>query len=104
MNFKFTKIKTIVSIIISTIVGIYFLNSPIYFTYFTNGAEGLIYNFIGFALRFMATFILIYLIWSLFEKREGESELSKTIGFILSILILLGMGYLIFYLLTTVFH
>lgn len=100
MNFKFTKAKTIVSIIISIFVGVYFFNQPIYFI---NNASKLIYNFIGFALKFMATFIVIYWIWSVFEKKKFESKLSETVGFILSALILIGMGYIIFRLLTTVF-
>ena len=103
MNFKFTKAKTIISIIISTIVGVYFFNHPIYFNNpFGIILNDLVYNFVGFALRFMASFFVIYSVWSLFQEKIGESEMSRTIGFILSVLILLGMGYLIFYILTVV--
>lgn len=103
MNFKFTKAKTIISIIISIVFGVYFFNQPIYFNNpFGIILNDLVYHFVGLALRFMASFFVIYSIWSFFQERIGESEMSRTIGFIFSALILIGMGYLMFYILTVV--
>ena len=103
MNFKFTKAKTIISITISAIFGGYFFNQPIYFNNpFGVILNDLVYNFVGLVLRFMASFFIVYSVWSLFQERIGESEMSKTIGFIFSALILIAMGCIIFYILTAV--
>ena len=65
MNFKPTSLKLIVSIIVSLITGLY--SSKVY--YF--GGSGPPYVFsIASIIGFFVPLILIYLIWSLIQKKN----------------------------------
>ncbi len=88
MNFKFTKIKTLVSVIISAIVGIYFFIQSMAF----DAPSGIILatKFTGMVFGFLIAFVPIYLIWSLFEKKDNESSLN-IVGIIIGVLILLAI-------------
>jgi ABC-type Fe3+-siderophore transport system permease subunit len=102
MNFKFTKDKSIVSAIFSIIIGIFFFSQDILIGGFNFYLS--VPKYILFLLNFIIAFIFLYFIWSLFEKREGESKTSRIVGLAFGILILLGMVYLIFNLFTTKFY
>jgi ABC-type Fe3+-siderophore transport system permease subunit len=102
MNFKFTKDKSIVSAIFSIIIGILFFLQDILIGGFN--FYGSFPKYILFLLNFIIAFIFLYFIWSLFEKREGESKTSRIVGLAFGILILLGIVYLIFNLFTTKFY
>lgn len=102
MNFKFTKVKTISSIIISALFGILISIQGIIFGGINSDWQ--VPKIITFLFGFIIAFIFIYLVWSLFENRKNESKLSKITSIILRILILLGVVYLIFYLQTTIFY
>jgi putative copper export protein len=90
MNFKFTKIKTLISVIIPAIIGLYFfITEPgLILDASTSFAQMLINKFIFFMFWFVLAFVPIYVIWSLFEKKENESSLN-IVGIIIGVLILL---------------
>jgi putative copper export protein len=90
MNFKFTKIKTLISVIIPAIIGLYFfITEPgLILDASTSFAHMLINKFIFFMFWFVLAFVPIYVIWSLFEKKENESSLN-IVGIIIGVLILL---------------
>jgi hypothetical protein len=68
MNFKFTTTKTIVSLVISLIVGhCFFALNKIYDV---SRSFSLKAQLIGFLYGFIISFVLIYLIWSLFQKKR----------------------------------
>ena len=102
MNFKYTKDKSIVSAIFSIIIGIFFFSQDIIFGGINS--DWLVPKYLLFLFSFIIAFIFLYFIWSLFEKREGESKTSRIVGLAFGILILLGIVYLIFNLFTTKFY
>ncbi len=66
MNFKFTKTKTIISLILGLIIGYFFKYGcfgvcPDNYVLIRIG-----YHILGFAI----TFVLVYIIWSLVQKRK----------------------------------
>jgi hypothetical protein len=77
MNFKFTKVKTITSIVLGLLVGFYFgfriICADCINTIYLLGG---VYSFTGitewmrFIGLFIITFFVIYLIWSLIQKRN----------------------------------
>ena len=91
MNFKFTKIKTLVSIVISAIVGIYYFMQSMIFDGSPSLAEILTTKFVGFMFGFIIAFVPIYLVWSLFEKKKDESSSLNIVGIIIGVLILLAI-------------
>lgn len=74
MNLKFTKIKTLVSVIIPAIIGLYFfITEPgLVLDATTSFTQMIINKFIFFMFWFILTFVPIYLIWSLFEKKNSQ--------------------------------
>ena len=66
MNFKFTKLKTIFSLIIGIIVGIigFISNNCV-----GQGCSSFNIKIIGFLIGFIIFFLLTYLIRSLFDKK-----------------------------------
>jgi len=92
MNFKFTKIKTLVSIITPAIIGLYFfITQPgINLDGSTSLAQLIMNKSIFFIYWFILSFVPIYIIWSFFEKKENESSLN-TFGIIVGVLILFAI-------------
>jgi hypothetical protein len=90
MNFKFTKVKTIVSTLISLIPAIYFFMQSGIYDGSPSALEVISVNLTGFMFGFLIAFVPIYLIWSLFDKKEDESSLG-IIGIIIGVLFLLAI-------------
>lgn len=68
MNFKFTKSKTIVSILIGLIIGFYIFTQ---YRCVGNCPDNFYFIKIGYLiLALLITFIVVYLIWSLFQKKK----------------------------------
>lgn len=89
MNFKFTKIKTLVSVTISAIVGIYlFITNSKVIVYDAPTPLGLM--LVVFLFWFFVAFVPIFIVWSLFEKRGNEPS-SNIVGIIIGVLILLAL-------------
>lgn len=66
MNFKFTKAKTIISIIFGLIVGYLFQ-----YGCFGNCPDNFVLINIGYhVLGFVMAFVLVYFVWSLFQKKK----------------------------------
>lgn len=91
MNFRFTKTKTLVSVIVSAVIGLYFLitergiiilDAPTPLSYI------IMSKLIIFISSFVLSFVPIYVVWSLFEKK-GEKSSLNIVGFIIGALILL---------------
>lgn len=89
MNFKFTKIKTLISLAPSIILGVWYLLKPA-----CSGSCPLTVILTGklilFIFGFVIVFVPVYVIWSLFDKKEGKS-IYNIIGIIIGVLILLAI-------------
>lgn len=68
MNFKPTTWKIIISAIIGIIIGIYPFSKMIY-----TGSTGPAYVFgLSSVIGFLISFIVIYVVWSLIEKKKRK--------------------------------
>jgi len=99
MNFKFTKIKTIVSSTIAVIIFLYYFIQPRILDGDPSIAEVLIIRFAGALLGAIIFFIPIYLIWSFFEKANNKTASNKT-GIIIGILLIIAI---VLYIITKIF-
>lgn len=88
MNFKFTKLKTIILTGVSAILGIYFFMQSMIFDGSPSLTEILISKFKGFMFGFIILFLPTYIIWSLFENKQNETSLNF-LGIMIGILVLL---------------
>lgn len=91
MEFKPTIAKSIVSSVIALILGIYF--GKIQYI----GSNKIEYNFLMMLAGFVIVLVLIYMIWSLFQKKtqvDNKSVYVLLIGLIISILVLGLVPYL----------
>ena len=69
MNFKFTKAKGIVSIVVGIILGFFsFIGGTIYFG--PRPDNWWITSIINGVVTFVIIFALIYVVWSLIQKKE----------------------------------
>lgn len=96
MNFKLTKLKTIISLTVSILIGIWFFS---WLPCFDCPAEMMlrVSNF-NFLMGFLGSIFLIYFIWSLFQK---DNKKRGILFYLFGIIIIFIIDLLILFIISS---